>query len=79
MVHGNGDASMQIGVMIKKYLKDNGVSQTFVSKQTGIELPKLSLALNGKRKITIDEYFLICGALGLNVDYFFSQIIWSRE
>lgn len=78
MVHGNGDEIIQTGAMIKKYLENNGISQTFISKQTGIKLPKLNLALNGKRRITVDEYFLICVSLGLNADYFFNPSIWGK-
>lgn len=55
---------------IKQYLKENGISQTFISKKTEINLPKLNLALNGKRKLTFDEYCLICGALGVSTSHF---------
>ncbi len=61
---------MELGLKIKKYLEDNGVSQTFISKKTGIELPKLNLALNGNRRFTFSEYELICGALNVNTDKF---------
>nr|DAO13291.1 MAG TPA: hypothetical protein [Caudoviricetes sp.] len=33
-------------------------------------MPKLNLALNGNRKLTLEEYTLICGALEVNTDYF---------
>ena len=55
---------------IKEYLEEKGITQTFISRKTGIELPKLNLALNGKRKITVEEYSLICGVLKLNTDFF---------
>ncbi len=55
---------------IRKYLKEKGITQAHVSRLTGIDKIKLSVALNGKRKITIDEYALICGALGVNMDFF---------
>ena len=61
---------MELGLKIKKYLEDNGISQTFISKKTGIELPKLNLALNGNRRFTFNEYELICGALKVNTDKF---------
>lgn len=61
---------LELGLKIKKYLEDNGVSQTFISKKTGIELPKLNLALNGNRRFTFSEYELICGALNVNTDKF---------
>ena len=48
---------------IKRYLEAHGISQTYISRKTGIELPKLNFALNGKRRMTLDEYALICYAL----------------
>lgn len=61
---------MCVGLKIKNYLKDNGISQTFVSEKTGIPLPKLNLSLNGNRRLDFGEYELICGALSVGADKF---------
>ena len=61
---------MQTNLEIKKYLADNGITQIFVSKKTGIEPGKLSLALQGERRLTLEEYASICGVLGVNTDKF---------
>lgn len=61
---------MGVGGKIKQYLDDNGVSQTYVSEKTFIPLPKLNLALNGKRRLTFEEYELICGVLGVGTEKF---------
>lgn len=61
---------MEVGLKIKAYLEENGISQTFVSKKTGIGLPKLNLALNGNRRLTFPEYEMICWAIGVNTDKF---------
>ena len=61
---------MQANLEIKKYLEENGITQIFISRKTGIEASKLSLALNGDRKLTLDEYALICGVLGVSADKF---------
>ena len=55
---------------IKIYLEDNGISQTWVAKKTGIPLSKLNLSLNGNRKLLFEEYELICGALNVPADRF---------
>lgn len=55
---------------IKNYLKDNGISQTYVSKKSGIPLVKLNLSLNGNRRLSLEEYELICGALLVGADKF---------
>ena len=61
---------MRMEEEMKKYLEENGISQTFISKKTGIELPKLNMSLNGHRRFTFPEYELICGALNVNTDKF---------
>ena len=61
---------MEVGVKIKEYLEEKGITQAFISRKTGIELPKLNLALNGKRRITFEEYSIICGVLNVNTDFF---------
>lgn len=62
--------SEQLGRAIAQYLKDSGISQIFLSKKTGISASKLSQSLNGKRRLTFNEYCLICGALSVNTDKF---------
>lgn len=61
---------MEVGEKIKCYLEEHGISQTFISKKTGIELPKVNLSLNGNRKFTYEEYEMVCWALGVNTDRF---------
>ena len=61
---------MCVGQRVKNYLNDNGLSQTWLSFKTKIEAPKLNLTLNGKRKMTFEEYETICWALGVGVDKF---------
>ena len=70
---------MQAHSEIKEYLKEKGISQAFVSKKTGIPLPKLNLALNGNRRLTLEEYTLICGALGVNTDRFLKPRLPDEE
>lgn len=61
---------METGIKIKSYLEERGISQAFLSAKSNIPPAKLSLALNGKRKLTFDEYESICWALGVGVDTF---------
>lgn len=61
---------METGIMVKEYLKENGITQVFLSKKTGIKPAKLNLALNGERRFSLDEYALVCGALKVNIDKF---------
>lgn len=61
---------METGIKIKSYLEERGISQAFLSAKSNIPAAKLNLALNGKRKLTFDEYESICWALGVGVDTF---------
>lgn len=55
---------------IKAYLQAEGRSQVWLARQIGMSNHKLNLSLNGKRKLMFDEYARICGALGVNTDFF---------
>lgn len=72
-------SELDVGRLIKDYLEENGISQTFVSKRTGIETPKLNLALNGKRKLTFLEYELICGVLKVDTNKFLRPRLPDRK
>ena len=61
---------MEVGMKIKEYLDTNGISQANVGREADINLVKLNMALNGKRRMTFEEYSAICYVLGLNTDYF---------
>lgn len=65
---------MEVGAMIKKYLEDNGISQAFVCRATNINPAKLNMTLNGNRRLGLDEYALICGALKVNTDKFLEPV-----
>lgn len=55
---------------ILEYLRDSGITQTFLSKKSGIPLSKLNLALHGKRRLPLPEYEAICWALDVSTDKF---------
>ena len=70
---------MEVGVMIKNYLEQNGISQAHVSRKTGIETAKLNMALNGSRRLTLDEYSSICFVLGVDTNYFLKPRLPDRK
>lgn len=69
---------MEVGTKIKEYLDANGISQIHISKKTNISAVKLNLALNGKRRLTFDEYSIICWALNVNTDFFLKPCMPSK-
>ena len=46
---------MSVGKQIRLYLIEKGISQTWVSEQARIALPKLNASLNDKRKLDVEE------------------------
>lgn len=70
---------MCVGEKIKQYLKENGITQTELSIDTRIPLPKLNLSLSGKRILKLEEYEIICGVLGVNVDKFLTPRLPERK
>ncbi len=64
---------------IKEYLEDNGISQAHIGRKAGLNLTKMNLSLNGNRKMTLEEYAMICGALEVNTDFFLKPILPSKE
>lgn len=55
---------------IKEYIKKRGIRQTFLQRLLGISPSSCSAMLNGKRGISVDEYFTICNVLNVPLDYF---------
>lgn len=56
--------------LISEYLTDKGIKQSHIAELIGMSEPTLSMTLKGKRKMTLEEYSLICGVLGVNTDCF---------
>lgn len=64
-----------LGAIIKEYLQDHGIKQSFLAQQTGLTDQIISDICNRDRKVDALENFKICQALGLNTDYFVKQIV----
>ena len=62
-----------MGEKIKAYLESHGIKQTFLAEQTGLTYSIISdICLKG-RKVEATEYYKICKALGVSLDYFFEE------
>lgn len=70
---------MCVGEKIKVYLQEAGVSQSWLSTRTKIPAAKLNLALNGKRRLTFEEYACICWALHVSADRFITPKAPERK
>lgn len=61
---------MEVCAKINEYLKKNNISQIELCERAHISPSKLNLSLNLKRKLTFEEYQIICWVLGVGVDKF---------
>lgn len=52
--------------LIKKKIKERGMTMTAVSKMSGVKYSRLQPAMNGAGELRADEYISLC--LLLNVD-----------
>ncbi|ABV86606.1 helix-turn-helix domain-containing protein [Shewanella pealeana] len=62
-----------VGFELEKIRKELGMEQSEVSVATGISQPVLSRLEKGKAMITIDQLFVICGALGVKPEDIISK------
>ena len=63
-----------LGARIKKYLDDNGIKQTFLAQKSGLTDSIISDICIHDRKIDCIEYYRICKALNLPLDYFLRDL-----
>ena len=59
---------MKLYERLNKYLKDNGIKQSFVSEKSGIPENTLSMILNGKIKLDADRLEDILLALNISAN-----------
>lgn len=64
---------MSVGKQIRLYLIEKGISQTWLSEQTKIALPKLNASLNDKRKLDAEEFSSIINVLNEDANKFLSK------
>lgn len=65
----------KIGGKIKMYLQENGIKQSFVAEKSGLTDSIISDICNEKRKVDVIEYYKICKALQLPLNYFLEGVI----
>lgn len=64
---------MSVGKQIRLYLIEKGISQTWVSEQSRIALPKLNASLNDKRKLDVEEFSSIINVLKEDANRFLNK------
>lgn len=63
-----------IGAKIKEYLSENGIKQSFLAERTGLTPSQVSDICIHDRKIDCIEYYKICKALNVELEYFLKDM-----
>lgn len=61
---------MVVQSRVAQYLEEQGIKQSWLAQKTGLTDNMISGILNGKRKMTADEFVRICKAIGKNPNDF---------
>lgn len=61
---------MAVNVKIKEYLKEHGITQSWLSDKTGISYKHLNDVLNNRIKISAENLGKIATALNVSADIF---------
>ena len=64
---------------IKQYLEERGIKQSFLGERLGMSPSTVNALINGNRGISAKEYFQICDALNLPLDYFKNATAIAEE
>ena len=51
-------------------MEERGIKQSFLKEPLGMTASTLNSLLNGNRKLSAEEYFKICDALDVPLEYF---------
>ena len=54
---------MNVQERVSEYVLNNGIKQSFIVEKTGLNKDIISAILNKRRKMTADEFEIICRAL----------------
>ena len=58
---------------VKAYVVEKELSQKLIAKNMNISESRLSLMLNGKRRMTVEDYLKICSAIAVSPIKFLEQ------
>jgi predicted transcriptional regulator len=45
---------------LKKYIEENGLKHGYVADKSGIDYRKFSRIINGRQRLSLDEFEMIC-------------------
>ena len=61
---------MSINEKLNDFVKEKGIKQIFISEKTGIPADTISKILRNGRKMTAEEFLVICSSLEIDPNMF---------
>ena len=61
---------MSVAEVLRKKVKDKGITYTYIAEKTGISVDSISKSFLGKRRLPAEEMVLICKATGIELELF---------
>ena len=61
---------MSVASAIREYLKSHGIKQSFVAEKCGWSRQKLNCIINGKSRMTVEDYQVLCKSIGVSYEVF---------
>ena len=72
---------MTIGQKVKVYSASKGITQRYLGNAAGVSDNRITNVLKGKSEISVFEYYSICKALNVPLEFFFEdktmKNLWS--
>ena len=62
---------MDVQGNVARYVQSHGIMQKFLVEKTGMKKAKVSMIMNSKQKMTVDDFAKFCIALGKQPNDFF--------
>lgn len=66
-------SAKELGAAIKNYIIEHGLKQKTIAEKSGFTVQTFNAVMNGQRKLEATEYFKVCAALGVTLDYFLKK------
>ncbi len=70
---------MKLHELLRDYRKSKGVTQTHISKVTGISNKMLSETENGLVRLRAEEFLKICQALEVKPNFFMDKLLENEN
>lgn len=65
---------MRINKLLAEIVEQRGIKQIYIAEKTGMSQDVISKILRSERKISAEEFLLICEALDINPDVFREKV-----